>query len=48
MPCVMRLKMGEEKKDSRDVGDGREEWAIAHPGFARSVKPVRNHIKLLH
>ena len=37
MPCVMRLKMGEEKKDSRDVGDGREEWAIAHPGFGRSV-----------
>ena len=39
MPCVMRLKMG-EKKDSRDVGDGREDWAIARPGFARSVNPL--------
>ena len=31
----------------RSVGDGWAEWAIAHPGFGRSVNPISITLQLI-
>ena len=33
-----------DHNEIRDVGDRWAGWAIAHPGFGRSVNPISNYL----